>query len=230
MSAHSVFRIGGLFVNEKLHDSAYRDSIALVGDVLGPLFLDDPEQNVAIRPLLQALGSGQADAFGDEWPFAGQDDARWAFRMMCKGIVDGGLSDEGVWEYRRLFVGPNPMPVPPWGSVYTDREQVIFGVSTIELHRWMGEQGIDRQDDEKTPEDHIGFMLLLLSWLARHKPDALEEYLRDHLLTWSSHFLAELEEAANQPFYQGLARLTRTTLEGLQEDLNIVVEYPRYYR
>lgn len=217
-------------MNEKLHDSAYRDNIALAGDVLGPLFLDDPGQNAAVAPLLQALGSGRADAFADEWPFADQDDAHSAFQMMCEDVVDGGLSDEGVWEYRRLFVGPNPMPVPPWGSVYTDREQVIFGVSTIRLQRWMGEQGIARQDDEKTPEDHIGFMLLLLSWIAQHKPEVLEEYLRVHLLTWSSHFLIELEKAANRPFYQGLARLTRATLEGMQEDLNIIVEYPRYYR
>ena len=36
-----------------------------------------------------------------------------------------------MWEYRRLFVGPGHLPAPPWGSVYTDRECVIFGEATL---------------------------------------------------------------------------------------------------
>ena len=67
-------------------------------------------------------------------------------------------------EYRRLFVGPAPKPAPPWGSVYTDRECVVFGESTLALRAWMRAQGIARLVDDKTPEDHIGLMLVLMAW------------------------------------------------------------------
>ena len=42
------------------------------------------------------------------------------------------------------------------------------------------------------PEDHIGLMLALMSYLARNQPDDLDEFLQIHLLTWSSHFLDQL--------------------------------------
>lgn len=138
--------------------------------------------------------------------------------------------DDLMWEYRRLFVGPAEKPAPPWGSVYTDRECVVFGASTLDLRAWMREHGIARTTDEKTPEDHIGLMLALMAWIAANQPADLDEYLRLHLLTWSSHYLDELAEAAEHPFYEGLARLTKASLEGIQAARRIDVEYPRFYR
>lgn len=84
--------------------------------------------------------------------------------------------------------------------------------------------------DERTPEDHIGLMLALLSFLAAERPELVDDYLRDHLLTWAPHYLEALEEAAEQPFYVGLARLTRLTLVGLQRERGLTVELPRFYR
>ena len=84
--------------------------------------------------------------------------------------------------------------------------------------------------DERTPEDHIGLMLALLSLLAAQRPDLVEVYLQDHLLTWSSHYLEELEQAAEHPFYSSLDHLCRLSLEGMQDELGIEVTKPKYYR
>ena len=73
-------------------------------------------------------------------------------------------------------------------------------------------------------------MLSLMAYLARNQPDDLDEFLQAHLLTWSSHFLDQLAEAADQPFYEGLARLTKASLEGIQAELALDVVYPRFYR
>lgn len=94
----------------------------------------------------------------------------------------------------------------------------------------MRSHGIARQTDDKTPEDHVGLMLVLMAWIARNQPQDLGEFLRLHLLTWSSHFLDQLIEAAGQPFYEGLARLTKASLEGIQAELGLDVVYPRFYR
>lgn len=93
---------------------------------------------------------------------------------------------------------------------------MAFGPTTLEPRRWMRAQGIARSADERTPEDRIGLMLALMAYVALNRPGSLDEYLQRHLLTWSPHFLGELAEAARHPFCQGLARLTKASLEGIQ--------------
>ncbi len=205
------------------------EGIAFVGETLGPFFLQDPKTGEA-GAAFRALAALDVDAAAAEWPFADEAEARACLALMKEGLAHGADDDDLVWEYRRLFVGPAPKPAPPWGSVYTDRECVVFGESTLALRAWMRAQGIARLVDDKTPEDHIGLMLVLMAWIARNQPADLDDYLRLHLLPWSSHFLDELAEAAKQPFYEGLARLAKASLEGIQSERALDVAYPRFYR
>ncbi len=174
--------------------------------------------------------------------------------------------DDLTWEFRRLFVGPGVKPAPPWGSVYTDRDRVVFGASTLELRAWMRERGVARttgweadqvvaraagqeagraadcaagQEGRRAagqvtgggePEDHIGLMLALMAWLAQYQPENLSEYLKAHLLTWAGHYLDELACAAQHPFYEGLASLTKASLDGLRDSLSLEVIEPKFYR
>lgn len=205
------------------------EAVAFAGETLAPFFLQDPVKGDA-GAAFAAMAALDVEAAAAEWPFVDEDEARRDLGMMVQGLAKGAEDDDVVWEYRRLFIGPAPKPAPPWGSVYMDRECVVFGTTTLDLRAWMREQGIERLVDDKTPEDHIGLMLVLMAWVARNQPEALDDYLRLHLLTWSSHFLGQLAEAAAQPFYEGLARLTKATLEGIQAELGLDVSYPRFYR
>ena len=217
-------------MDENMQDgSDVLEGIAFVGETLGPFFLQDPKTGEA-GAAFQALAALDVDAAAAEWPFADEAEARACLALMKEGLAHGIEDDDLVWEYRRLFVGPAPKPAPPWGSVYTDRECVVFGESTLALRAWMRAQGIARLVDDKTPEDHIGLMLVLMAWIARNQPADLDDYLRLHLLPWSSHFLDELAEAAEQPFYEGLARLAKASLEGIQSERALDVAYPRFYR
>lgn len=210
-------------------------AIAFIGQTLAPFFLEDPRTGAA-GASFAALGFLDPQAAAAEWPFADESAAARSLELMVEGLAgsfsDGEFAadDDLTWEYRRLFIGPAAKPAPPWGSVYTDRECVVFGASTLELREWMRAHGVARTQDEKTPEDHIGLMLALMAYLADNQPADLDEYLRLHLLTWASHFLDELAEAAQHPFYEGLARLTRDSLEGIQAARGIEVVYPRFYR
>lgn len=141
--------------------------------------------------------------------------------------------------YRRLFEGPEQLAAPPWGSVYTDKDCVIFGSSTLELRAWMRTNGIVFDRSKREPEDHLGLLLHQLAFLAQHRPALVGDYLRLHVLTWSHHYLQLLEAAARDQaprgqaasgFYQGLARLTDCSLESLRIMLELEVTYPRYYR
>ena len=207
------------------------DAIVFAGASLAPFFLNDPRTGDA-ADAFAALAELDVAAAAAEWPFVGDEvaEAEEALAAMKEGLAAGADHDDVVWEYRRLFVGPGHLPAPPWGSVYTDRECVVFGESTLALRAWMRAVGVERLTDERTPEDHIGLMLALLSFLAAERPELVDDYLRDHLLTWAPHDLEALEEAAEQPFYAGLARLARLTLAGIQRERGLTVELPRFYR
>ncbi len=230
------------------------ESMRLAGSTLGPLFLHDPLlDEEAIGPLYEILAQSDPAALAAEWPFIDETEALPLLANIVEGAAThvaarDGAADEGASggsafgaspapdaltaEYRRLFVGPAPKAAPPWGSVYTDKDQVVFGASTLALRDWLRRNGIavNRNDDSDEPEDHIGTMLVLLAWMADEKPQAVEEYLRDHLLPWAPHFLELMEDAAELPFFRSLAALTRLTLSGAQEQLGLEVETPRFYR
>ena len=106
----------------------------------------------------------------------------------------------------------------------------MFGETTLALRAWMREHGVARATGDKTPEDHIGLMLALMSHLCRTQPESLDDYLCGHLLTWAPHYLEELAVAARHPFYRGLAELTRSTLLGIQEFRGLSVKLPRFYK
>lgn len=203
-------------------------AVAFAGASLAPFFLNDPRTGDA-ADAFAAMAELDVAAAAAEWPFVDEATAADALALMREGLAAGADNENLVWEYRRLFVGPGHLPAPPWGSVYTDRECVVFGEATLALRAWMRRVGVARTTDERTPEDHIGLMLALLSYLAEERPDLVDEYLRDHLLTWALHYLEALEAAADHPFYQGLAALTRSTLLGLQAARGLEVTLPHFY-
>lgn len=210
---------------------ARMEAVRFVGSALSQFFLNDPSSG-AIDAGIEAMAALDADAAASEWPFVEETEARRCLTLMREGALqreaDGGEALK--WEYRRLFVGPQSLPVPPWGSVYTDRDCVVFGESTVALRAWMRSHGIERLSDERDPEDHIGLVLAMAAWLAEEKPELVGEFLRLHVLPWSGHMLEQLEKAADHPFYKGLAAIARASLSGMEDAFELEVVEPRFYR
>ena len=208
------------------------ESIAFIGESLAPYFMHDPKRDESdIRPLFEMFARLDATQAAHEWPFVEDNQAFVCIDQMQAGLEGGPTEEALYWEYRRLFVGPQKKAAPPWGSVYLDKDQVMFGSSTMCLHDWMRRNGIGvRRTESDEPEDHIATLLLMMAYLARNKSDVLCEFLQLHLLPWADHFLTGMREASTHPFYRGLAELTRLSLKGIQEVLCITVTYPRFYR
>lgn len=204
------------------------EAAAFVGETLGPLYLYDPA-DALVAPIYEAIAGLDGAEAAVEWPLAAPTEAAHAFQLIDEGL-HGGVDDGVVWEYRRLFTGPAVKAAPPWGSVYTDRECVVFGEATLALRQWLRQAGIQVPNSGSEPEDHIGLMLLLMAWIARNRPELLDEYLKQHLLTWAPHFLEIVQQQAQHPFFQGLAQLTASSLAGLQDALQLQVTVPRFYR
>lgn len=206
--------------------------IAFVGGTLGPFFSFDPKIDESkLAPAAQAICELDVPAAAEAWPFVETAQAAKSLSLMQEGIASGLRAPALADEYRRLFVGPAAKVAPPWGSVYTDKDMVVFGASTLALKSWLRCHGITvAKGESDEPEDHIGTMLSLMGWLAQNKPEAFCEFLQAHLLTWAGHFLGIVESESDHPFYCGLASLTRLSLEGIQGSLGLEVETPRFYR
>ena len=197
-----------------MKDVSHSESFAFSARVLGALFYFAPDSEQA-APLVKALTAGE---WVQDWPLPAET---------LQPVADtfASSSDEPLADaWQRLFIGPYALPAPPWGSVWLDRESVLFGDSTLALRQWMRENNIAFEMQQNEPEDHFGTLLLLAAWLAENGREAeCAQLLAWHLLPWSTRFLSVFVENAGHPFYTALGRLAQLTLADWRAGLLIPV-------
>lgn len=185
--------------------------ISLFGRILGTLFYTEPnsEQN---QPLVALLKNGdwQADCL------CLSENKRSEIQKNLQNATDEKLDES----YQMLFIGPNNLPAPPWGSVYLDKESVVFGDSLLTLRAFLQQNGIDFSLSQNEPEDHIGLMFMLAAYLSEEQPTLLKPFLAEHFLPWAYRFF-ELFNAEPIPFYRGLGQLAEALLKDWQKNLEI---------
>ncbi|QAV24673.1 Tat proofreading chaperone DmsD [Proteus hauseri] len=186
--------------------------ISLTARILGAAFYYPPTEN---NDIVELLSSGNWIV---EWPY-GNDKEK---QGIAKLLEQTTLNDETLAQaYQRLFIGPYALPAPPWGSVYLDNENVLFGNSTLDLREWMLENGIDIALTQNEPEDHFGLVVMMVAWIAETRPEKLNELLAEHLLPWAYRYLEKLSLQGAFPYYEGLATLATLTLKNWQSVLNV---------
>lgn len=133
--------------------------------------------------------------------------------------------------WQNVMIGPQHLEAPPWGSVYLDHEQVVFGDSCVELAFFLKSIGIQLNTGMNEPEDHIGLMFWYIAGLLEKEEDAqLVTLLEEHLLPWSNRYTELLYTKAPHPFFEGLAALIKEHLEYLQHHYAVTpVEKKLYF-
>lgn len=194
------------------------DWIATSGHFLGALFYYSPSS-----PQLEAIHQflKQPD-WQQEWQSLNQMD-------IVHKLQQGLISTDLEAEYQGLFIGPHQLKAAPWGSVYLDPDQVIFGDSLLKLRNFLSYHQVEFVSTQDEPEDHIGLMLMLSAYLAEQNPHILVEFLADHFFTWVNRYL-DLLTQQDSVFYQGVALLTQHTLAGWQVQLNLPIKKVQLYR
>lgn len=185
--------------------------IAQFGRILGSLFYAEPT-NQQNRPLVALFQNGDWQA---ECPFLSEN-KRAEIQRNLQNVTVNQLDEA----YQTLFIGPNNLPAPPWGSVYLDKESVVFGDSLLRLREFLHDNQIAFSLSQNEPEDHIGLMFMLTAYLAENNPELLKPFLAEHFLPWTYRFLTLLN-AENIPFYQGMGELTEALLQHWQKTLQI---------
>lgn len=204
-----------------MNEPRFVEAIAITGRILGGLFYYAP-QSENIAPLVASFRDG---SWAAQWPecIPFKDELVENFQAASEETLEEA--------HQRLFVGPYALPAPPWGSVWLDRENVLFGDSTLALRQWMREKGIAFDAQQNEPEDHFGTLLMLAAWLKENNRDSeWQELLGWHLLPWSSRFLDEFITHAEHPFYQALGELAEQTLAFWKTELLFPVAEKKLYR
>ncbi len=181
--------------------------------ILGALFYHPPA-HPSVKPVLDVI---EAEGLTSVWRLPANARGEEAIARMAQGLrSDSGRESVGM-EFQRLFIGPDPLDAPPWGSVYLEEEGLLFGDSTRSLHDFLAKEGIALNTGQEEPGDHIGLMFWALALLAEEsRIDALAFLLEEYFLTWADIYLARLAAATEHPFYQGLAQLAAVTLNSIK--------------
>ncbi len=136
-----------------------RDAVALSARTTGALFSYAPN-SAEIAPLVAAFRTGAGSSSGP----SGRSPLASGFAASAEET----LPEAAAPVYRAM----GPAGAAP-GSVWLDKESVLFGDSTLALRQWMRENGIALEADGNEPEDHFGTVLLPAAWLCETEQDAL---------------------------------------------------------
>lgn len=194
--------------------------ISQFGRILGSLFYYAPS-HAQNQPLLTLFASGEWQNADDILPLVNCQEIQPHF-------ANADL-DELETQFQRLFIGPDALPAPPWGSVYLDKEEVIFGESVLTLRHFLQQNGLAIQLTQNEPEDHFGLMLMIAAYFAEQNPEQLPEFLAEHFLPWAYRFLQLLQQGS-QGFYLGLAILSEQLLQKWQQQLMLTPKALQLYR
>jgi DMSO reductase family type II enzyme chaperone len=141
-------------------------------------------------------------------------------------------------EYTRLFINAFPHVVaPPYGSVYMEKDGLVFGKFTSEVLRFYHETGLTLKEDLHDLPDHIAHELEFMGILTAQEAQAsgsekvkLEEtqmnFLSRFVLPWVPSFCQKLSEKSRLGFYRILADLTGEFIQleknylGVPEEMN----------
>ncbi|CAM2781309.1 TorD/DmsD family molecular chaperone [Vibrio mytili] len=133
-------------------------------------------------------------------------------------------------DFSVLFEGIGTMPVPPWGSVYLDKEQVLFGESNVQYRLFLQAHGLCLDSGQREPEDQFGLMLLACAYLLEQgNKDAAFELIGEHLMPWANAYLEQLQQQAPNTFYQHLANDASTWLQNVVKQNGINVTEKKLY-
>jgi putative dimethyl sulfoxide reductase chaperone len=122
-------------------------------------------------------------------------------------------------EHQFLFVGPGPLPAPPWESFYRSREQLLFEKWTYKVREQYHQFGLQFVKENNEPDDHLlielEFMTNLCDQLLQEKEaagitmiiESQMNFLENHLTKWIPLFCMRLIDHTNSQLYLGSAML-----------------------
>lgn len=175
--------------------------------------------------------------------FAARDGAAMACALeaLASFRAEGDLSSlpsrdedsirEAEYAFNRLFVGPGPVPAPPYASVYLDAEPLLMGQAAVSMRELIRSLGLAVREEDNLPEDHLACELevwLVLRSLApaedgglrQSAEEALHWLLDGHMSVWIPEFLSRARAESMPELLSGALDCLETWLLSTQQAPN----------
>lgn len=146
------------------------------------------------------------------------DDTDFGKAFSALARIAGKLSEHEVAdEYEGLFVGLGRGELLPYGSYYLTG--FLNEKPLAKLRDDMRALGIERREDVRDPEDHIGSLMEMMGGLISGgygSPASIKTqrgFFMTHIEPWAGHFFKDLEAAKLSRFYQPIGTVGRLFIE-----------------
>lgn len=157
----------------------------------------------------------------------------WPDKEKIEQLVQGLPTvdiDELEYQFSVLFEGQGEMPCPPWGSVYLDKHNIVFGDSTAEYRGFLRKNGLEIKTELKEPEDQFGLMLLALGQLLENgNAEAGMTLITYHLMPWGERYLELLKSNDVSEHYAIVAKITQELFDLLQSEFDYTIQSQSLY-
>ena len=141
-------------------------------------------------------------------------------------------------DYFKLFIGPGKMHAPVWESVYFSEEHLVLQERTLDVRRWYRRFGLEAEQINREPDDHIGLELSFMARLATLALQAMEsqdkagftglmnfqkKFFSEHLAQFGPTWAKLVIEHAQSDFYRGIGHLALGSLQAVARILKVEI-------
>lgn len=156
-----------------------------------------------------------------------------------EGLSQAAFSEIEV-DYVRLFIGGNKsLLAPPWESIFVSPEPTFFQRSTLHVRYWYKRFGLQAENLNHEPDDHIGLVLAFLSHLFTIALNNFElskeveyqqtiaeirKFSTQHVFRWAPRCCDLVIENAKTKFFCGVGLLTKGSLRTLANFLEVDIK------
>ena len=218
-------------------------SMALMFNLLAEIFYRNPDDD--FKKMISELDTSLFDANGTK-----TQEPILNLLNDIKGFANELPLDELNHDFNMLFVRPKGKLAYPWGSVYLNKQNRLFDLTTLAFMEFCKKYQLNFKLSQQEPVDHFSLMLVALihcmeldeaeentsinefnESLCEH-PEAFRAkiMLEEHLLPWSGRFLSLVVENSQSGFYGAAAQLSQLLLEQLECDYQLSIEPVELYK
>lgn len=153
----------------------------------------------------------------DGWPLTSKSADKLISRI--KESVESDLLNDINRDFHRLFIGPGKKAVYPWGSIYTDKEGLLFGPSTIVWENFCIQYKVDIKTQSYEPTDHFALIfsalgaIIMSDYDEKSKKLICHEVLATHFGSWGDKVLSMIEVESSTNYYRSFATLAKLLIE-----------------
>ena len=125
--------------------------------------------------------------------------------------------EELLYDFNRLFVGPNRLEASPFESSYRSEDRAVLQFYTLAVRRSYEKAGLVVAKKNNEPDDHLSFELEFICYLLENGLEdetflkMYEDFLKNHLFEWVPAHCALVRQHTDNSIIIGISYL----LEGL---------------